>query len=403
LPFSFIFLYSIIIFYIAGLYGEYNNRVQSTLSSRIIKSQIANAILAIILFYFIPTFEISPKMTLLVYIIISSVILIIWRKSIFTFLGSRTKNHALIIGSGEETLELCAEMNKNPHSPFKCVEIIANTSSSIQKFQNNLVEKIKKNGISYIVLDMEDPCLKPLLPELYKIIFKDVHCINIYRLYEEMFGRIPLSCIEYKWILENVSPSSPHLYDILKRATDIILSLVLSLITLILWPFVALSLKIQDGGPVFVTQDRVGKNGQNFKVYKFRSMNRSDNGKWLVEADNNNRVTTVGRFLRKSRIDELPQVWSVLKGDLSLIGPRWDIKNLGDRLAKEIPYYTVRTVIKPGLSGWAQINQEKPPQSIEETKIRLSYDLYYIKNRSLGLDIRIALKTIRTLLSLVGM
>jgi len=132
-------------------------------------------------------------------------------------------------------------------------------------------------------------------------------------------------------------------------------------------------------------------------------MNRTDGGRWVAEADNDNKVTRVGYFLRKSRIDELPQVWSVLKGDLSLIGPRWDIKGLKDTLEKQIPYYGIRTIVKPGLSGWAQVNQEKPPQSLEETKARLSYDLYYIKNRSLGLDIQIALKTIKTLLSLVGM
>ena len=401
LPFGFIFLYSLIAFYIAGLYGEYSGRVRSTLSSLIIKAQIANTILAIIFFYFIPNFEVSPKTTLFIYCIVSTLSLIIWRSTIASMLSARVKSRALIIGGGAEVSELAKEMNSNPHSPLECVEIVGNTPASMREFQANLSEKIKTENISYIVLDMEDPHIQPLLPELYKTIFKNVHYINIHTLYEEMFGRIPLSCIEYKWILEHVSPGRPNIYDILKRVIDIVLSLILGVITLVLWPFIALILKIQDGGPVFFKQNRVGQNGRNVRVYKFRSMQRNEDGKWLAESDN--KVTKVGYFLRKSRIDELPQVWSVLKGDLSLVGPRWDIKDLGDRLAQEIPYYTIRTVVRPGLSGWAQINQEKPPQSVEETKVRLSYDLYYIKNRSLGLDIRIALKTVRTLLSLVGM
>jgi lipopolysaccharide/colanic/teichoic acid biosynthesis glycosyltransferase len=130
-------------------------------------------------------------------------------------------------------------------------------------------------------------------------------------------------------------------------------------------------------------------------------MNVNDGGKWLTDADN--RVTRVGKILRKSRIDELPQILAVIKGDMSFIGPRPDIVNLGETLEKQIPYHNTRSIIRPGLSGWAQVNQDKPPQSVEESKLRLSYDLYYIKNRSLGLDIRIALRTIRTLLSRFGM
>ena len=129
-------------------------------------------------------------------------------------------------------------------------------------------------------------------------------------------------------------------------------------------------------------------------------MKSSDRGAWVM--DNDKRITRVGSFLRKSRIDELPQLWNVLRGDISLIGPRPDIYDLGQELAHNIPYYTVRSTIKPGLSGWAQISQDLPPQSLEETKVRLAYDLYYVKNRSIVLDGQIIIKTIRTLLSRGG-
>lgn len=129
-------------------------------------------------------------------------------------------------------------------------------------------------------------------------------------------------------------------------------------------------------------------------------MTTSDRGVWVKE--NDSRITRVGAFLRKSRIDELPQLYSVVAGDMSLVGPRPDIYDLGMKLSKEIPYYTVRNIIKPGLSGWAQTRQKAPPQSLEETKIRLAYDFYYIKHRSLLIDLKIALQTISTLLSRAG-
>ena len=131
-------------------------------------------------------------------------------------------------------------------------------------------------------------------------------------------------------------------------------------------------------------------------------MTYSDNGKWIKEEDNPNKITKIGYLLRKSRIDELPQLLSILKGEISLIGPRPDIIDLGEKLTNEIPFYLIRYAIKPGLSGWAQIMQDKPPQTIEETRVRLQYDLYYIKNRSLILDLIIILRTVRTLLSRTG-
>ncbi len=129
-------------------------------------------------------------------------------------------------------------------------------------------------------------------------------------------------------------------------------------------------------------------------------MKSSDEGVWVKKKDE--RITRVGYFLRKSRIDELPQLWNVAKGDLSLIGPRPDIFGLRSKLEKEISYYNTRDLVRPGLSGWAQIKQEKPPQSIKETRERLMYDFYYIKNRSIILDLRIYLRTIQILVSIVG-
>jgi lipopolysaccharide/colanic/teichoic acid biosynthesis glycosyltransferase len=124
---------------------------------------------------------------------------------------------------------------------------------------------------------------------------------------------------------------------------------------------------------------------------------------WLTEKDNPNKVTKVGYWLRKSRIDELPQLLSIMSGDLSLIGPRPDILAIGGQLSATIPYYMMRYTVRPGLSGWAQVHQELPPQSLEETKVRLQYDLYYVKNRSLLLDFIILVKTFKVVVLRTGM
>ena len=267
-------------------------------------------------------------------------------------------------------------------------------------FKQEVIDKVYAEDVSSIVIDLTSEKMGPVLPHLYNLIFSKIKFYDFYKVYEEVFDRVPLSLVSYSWFLENISFATRIAYDVLKRMMDVIISSVLIVISLPFYPFIALAIKIDDGGDVFIVQDRIGKGNKVVKLYKWRSMRSSDSGKWLTEGDS--RITRVGSFLRKTRLDELPQLFNVVLGDLSLIGPRPDIIDLGRKLAKEIPYYTVRNLIAPGLSGWAQIKQDAPPQSLEETKLRLSYDLYYIKNRSLMLDIKIALKTIKTLLSRTG-
>jgi lipopolysaccharide/colanic/teichoic acid biosynthesis glycosyltransferase len=182
---------------------------------------------------------------------------------------------------------------------------------------------------------------------------------------------------------------------------DIFLSFVIGLVSLLLYPFVAIAIKLDDGGKILFAQDRVGKNNKLIKILKFRSMSERSGDTEQSEA----RVTRVGKWLRALRIDELPQLWSVLKGDISMIGPRPEIPTLVKHYEDEISYYNVRHLIKPGLSGWAQLYHKDPPKVVadsQKTRRKLSYDLYYIKNRSFMLDIKIALKTIKALLSRSG-
>ena len=173
------------------------------------------------------------------------------------------------------------------------------------------------------------------------------------------------------------------------------------LISGIFWPFVALIIKLESKGPVFFTQVREGKNGKLFNLYKFRTMKTEQNN-FAPTTENDNRITKFGNFMRVSRIDELPQMLNVLKGDMSLIGPRPERPELSVELEKEIPFYRQRLMVKPGITGWDQVSGEYHSPSIEDTYKKLQYDLYYIKNQSVFLEISIFFKTIMTVLLKLG-
>ncbi len=401
LPFSIIFAYSIVVFYISGLYGRTISLARSSVPGTVVKAQIANGLVAIALFYFIPSFSVTPKITLFAYLFLSSALVILWRFSTYSLFSLRRKYPALVIGSGPETEELIHEMNSNPRVGISCRKRIDPGASA-----GELLAAMEDNGstFQYIVADVSDPRIEALLPELYDKFFSKAAIIDIHDLYENVFNRIPLSCMNYAWVMSHVTPVSPGVYDFMKRIVDICFGLVIGLVAIVLYPFVAIAIKIEDRGRVFILQKRIGRNGVPIHYYKFRSMQRNETGKWVAESTKGaNQVTRTGRFIRKARIDEWPQGLAILKGDMSLIGPRADIAGLDGRLAEEIPYYSIRTIVKPGLTGWAQVNQNTPPQSVEENKLRMSYDLYYIKHRSLTLDLQIVLRTIRTLLSREGM
>lgn len=171
-----------------------------------------------------------------------------------------------------------------------------------------------------------------------------------------------------------------------------------------LYPFIALAIKLDDGGPIFYIPERIGQYAKKFKLVKFRTMKVDSDARWPQK--NDPRITKVGRFLRRTRLDELPQLWNVFKGDMSLVGPRPDLIAFYNLLKDKIPYYSIRTLVKPGLTGWAQVAQQVEggnPSSVKETEGRLAYDIYYIKNRSFILDIAIILKTIKTVLSRPGL
>ena len=400
--FSVIFIVWIVVYGIAGLYDKLNFFSERRFSRGLFKAQLINSALAIAFFYLVPSVAITPKIVLFIYVVVSFILLFWWRAFLVTRLPLRKTQRALLIAAGEEMLQFYNEMNKNPRYGIDRVAAINLDEADAEALERDISSIIENEHVQIVIVDLYHQKAQEMVSRLYTFLFSRVVFVNFHKLYEAVFSRIPLSVVTHSWFIENIYPRSKWVYDILKRAMDIVVALLLGLITLPFTLIAALAVKWQDGGDIFFVQDRVGKNNKIFKNIKFRTMSPHLEVDGLAK---NSEITKVGAFLRKTRIDELPQIINVLRGDISLIGPRPELPVLVKQYEQEVPYYSVRHLIKPGLSGWAQLYQKDPPKSFADsykTRIKLSYDLYYIKNRSFILDVSIALKTIAALLSRSG-
>jgi lipopolysaccharide/colanic/teichoic acid biosynthesis glycosyltransferase len=224
--------------------------------------------------------------------------------------------------------------------------------------------------------------------------------------YEELLGRVPIRLLQSDWIIRSFVDHA-HMsgfYEAMKRLMDIIGSFVGLILFALLLPIVSLSILIDSGWPIFYTQNRLGKNARLYKIIKFRTMYKDaeKDGSIRPAEENDERVTRVGKFLRKSRIDEFPQFINIILGEMSLVGPRAERPELAERLQTNVPFYRARLLVKPGLSGWAQVNFGYA-SSVDDTTIKLEYDLYYIKHRNIALDFTILVRTIGTVIGFRGM
>ncbi|MCZ2122630.1 MAG: sugar transferase [Anaerolineales bacterium] len=224
-------------------------------------------------------------------------------------------------------------------------------------------------------------------------------------LYEEMTQRVPVEHLESDWVIRSFVDQIRvrGMYELFKRIMDILGGIIGALILVLVFPFVATAIVLESGFPIFYSQKRLGKGASVFTIYKFRTMyqDAEANGEVKTATENDPRVTRVGNFLRKTRLDEMPQFLSVIRGEMSLVGPRAERPELVSQYQKQIPFYRARLLVKPGLTGWAQINYGYVA-TIKETFVKLEYDLYYIKHRTLNLDFSIILRTVGTVLRRTG-
>ncbi len=390
-PFALVFAVWILVFFIADLYGRQTSLFQRRLPQIIFNAQLVNSGLAVIFFYFLPYFGITPKTILFIDLIWSFVLIFAWRRFLVPHILRGRRERIYFACSGSEVEELKDEIRNNPQYNAVIVDTVP-------------VADLSRSRVTLMVINPYDSEISTLLKDFYQLIFKEVRFLSVDSLYEDIFERVPLSLIDERWFLQNITSRPKFIYDFLKRVIDFLLALVLALISAVVYPIILLLQFTFDRGPLFSIQRRVGEKNQPIRLFKFRTMEKADDGGVWHES-NKNQVTKLGAWLRKTRLDELPQLLNVLWGDISLVGPRPEFPEPVKEYVTEIPFYNVRHLVKPGLSGWAQVYQENHPHhglDFAETRNKLSYDLFYIKNRNLWLDIAIALKTIKTLVLTKG-
>ncbi|VXC31928.1 Sugar transferase [Flavobacterium sp. 9AF] len=333
--------------------------------------------------------------------------LLVWRNLyIYFFAANRFLKKVLFVGSSKKMESLVEELTKvNPH--YHAVGFVATddkrNKTKLTEFSICELESLfVTNYIPEIVVTNENS--KSISPELYtqllKLLEKGVVIRQYSEVYEYSTNRLPIHFDDkelYKFFPFSRSNHNA-LYVFYSRFFDILFSFVGLFALGVILPFLYLLNFLWNKGPLFYTQERVGKNGISFEIYKLRTMivNAESEGAVFAQV-NDTRITPFGKFLRKTRIDEVPQFINVLKGEMGIIGPRPERPIFVEEIAKNIPLYQTRHVIKPGLTGWAQVNYPYGA-TLEDSLMKLKYDLYYIKHRSLFLDINIVMKTLSTIL-----
>ena len=401
LPFSIIYFFWLILFYIFGLYDLNLIKTKLLFYPRLLGALATGLGLGMIFFYLIPLFGITPKTNLILNVLIFGILLIFWHKFFYYKFSGYFLDKVAILGISAQTKELTQEILNRPYLGYGLVALIKTSAKKppaglkiqILDIRKNLLAQIKKLGINTIIVPESLKSNVGISEKLYQCLSAKINFLDLEKVYERISQKVPLSFINQVWFLENLKEGEKGVYDKIKRIGDLILASLIILITSPLWLFFALFIKLEDKGPVLYRQKRIGKDGKIFSLIKFRSMKKGAEKEKAVWAEKKDfRITKIGRFLRRTHLDELPQMFNILKGDISLVGPRPERPEFVKKLEKEIPHYHLRDLIKPGFTGWAQI-KFRYGRSVMDSFEKFQYDLYYIKNRSLILDLGILLKT----------
>jgi exopolysaccharide biosynthesis polyprenyl glycosylphosphotransferase len=410
--FSLVSLAWVVGFYVAGLYELSLVREPLKLFRTYLEGMIANLGIALAFFYLIPIFGLAPRAILFLFFAMSLLVGYFWRLAANRLIQSTfSRQRLLFVGPAEELRRVDDLVRESSLG----IEVVAAIATSGEVYKHNEIkwlsgirafsQALKDERISTVVLGVKPDAIPELKDELYRSLFTPVNILDRAEIEEAATGRIPLSYVSETWFLHHLKENEKAWFEGLKRILDVIIAIPFGLLTLLMYPFVALIIKIVSPGPALYSQIRVGLAGKHFLIWKFRSMRldaEKHGAQFTADAKTDPRLFPFGRFLRRSRIDELPQIWNVLKGDLSFVGPRPERPEFVEPLLERMPYYRLRLLARPGLSGWAQVKFMTPNATIEDNLKKLQYDLYYIKNRSMVLDGLILLKTIGVVLRRQG-
>ncbi|OGO33464.1 MAG: hypothetical protein A2W35_07825 [Chloroflexi bacterium RBG_16_57_11] len=367
-------------------------------------------------FYYVdPPKSLLPRLGVATFLVTASVLTLLWRWSyIRVFTAPQFMRRVLVVGGGRSGELLLHKLNELKVNPFAMVGIVDDDHRklglSIEGIHvigtsEQLLSLIEENQISDIIVAISGEMQGGMFQALLDAQEAGAEIVRMPKVYEELMGRVPVLLLEANWILRSFVDELrvSGFYLLGKRLLDILGGLVGTLFLLITLPFIAIATLIDDGWPIFYAQTRLGRGATSYRIIKYRTMRRDAEAdglpRWAREDDE--RATRVGRFLRKTHLDELPQFLNVLRGEMSLVGPRAERPELVEYFQKHIPFYRARLLVKPGITGWAQINFGYA-SSIDETIVKLEFDLFYIKHRSMMMDLVILLRTPATVLGFRG-
>jgi sugar transferase (PEP-CTERM system associated) len=338
----------------------------------------------------------------LVGLIILTFALFGWRTS-FTWLVQLPilVERVYVLGNGERAQRVVQGLRQSPEIGIEIASWTGKMEGAVtlETIAAHLMEVDHKQKIHRVIVATSDRRGAIPMQELLQLRLRGVKIEEATTWLEKISGKIEVENLYPSWLVFGTGFRRSTTFILIRRILSIVISLVGLVLALPLFPFIILAIRLDSKGPVFYTQTRVGKGGHTFKVVKFRTMRQDAEAvsgpKWA--GDNDPRITPVGKFLRSSRLDEIPQLWCVLKGDMAFVGPRPERPEFIEWLTKEIPYYNVRHMVRPGLTGWAQVKY-KYGSTVEDSREKLQYDLFYIKNASIGLDLLIMFQTVKTVL-----
>jgi len=394
-PLTIILAVWLMIFYIGGLYDPHSLKNTPDFFKLFFTLIFTCGALAVILFYLIPAFGITPRVNLFILLIFFSLILYIWRITYNGFLtAGRPINKILLVGYNKTTEELTSHLAVNPQLGYE-IKFWMKEGLQDKEFEH-LSQIILTNNINLIVVPAHIKKNSKAARLIYKNMVLGIEVMDLAELYEKVFLKVPIAELEEVWFLENLAKSH-KIYEFFKRPMEIIAATILAIIFLPFIAVISLLTGLTSRGPIIYTQKRCGRGEMEFIIYKFRTMmaDAEKNGPQFANPNGKDkRSTPFGGLLRRTHLDEVPQLFNIFRGELSLVGPRPERPEFVAQLKKDVPFYELRHLVRPGITGWAQINY-RYGASVEDTYEKLQYDLYYLKNRSITLDAIILIKTLR--------
>jgi exopolysaccharide biosynthesis polyprenyl glycosylphosphotransferase len=366
-------------------------------------------------FYFTSAKGSLPRIGVAAFIIGVFILTLIWRLFyIRVFTAPQFMRRVLLVGAGETGKIMLKIINQIRPRPFILVGIIDDDpqkiDTSIEGYDvfggfNELLDTISKHQISDLIVAITGRMQGGMFQALLDAQELGTDITRMPVVYEELLNRVPIRYLEAEWILRSFvdKARTEAFFEMMKRGLDILGGLVGMGILCLVFPFVGLAILIDSGRPIFYKQVRMGRGGQYYNILKFRTMRQDAEPDGLPQwaEENDRRATRMGLFLRKTHIDEIPQFYNVLRGEMSLVGPRAERPELVEWFQQHVPFYRARLLVRPGITGWAQVNQPYA-STIDETIEKLEYDLYYIMHRSLLMDLRVILRTPNMVLGLKG-